>query len=655
MTTTSATGPRVMLASMPWAALGEPSLGLALLAACLRRAGVTVKVRHVNLTLLRYLRASTYVGLANAYAINDFLFTHDLDPEVSGVQYRLARERVEELCQLGILGDDGEDPATLLERLLDARRSLFPGWLGECAAEIAAWQPTLLGLTCLFDQTMASIALARRVRDALPDTLIVLGGYALEGPVAREILRCFPWIDGICLGEGEPAIEPLAAASIGARELGDIPNVLTRKSAPRRALVVHDRRGRRLATRDPVDRAPPIAMDDSPIPDFDDYFADLARLARDDRVEVEVDTLPVESSRGCWWGQKNHCTFCGIDDETMKYRARSPRSTMAMLDALAARHPIKSFRFSDYILPHRYFDTLLPDLAAREVRYHLECETKANLTRSHFERLRAAGFGECQPGIESFSTSVLRKMSKGVTGLQNIQTLVLGRSHGVKIHYNVLYGFPDDELAEYQRMLEVIPRLYHLDPPHGCQPVEITRFAPLQADPARFGIEESEHAELYEVLFSPRFLRESGFDLDAYAYYFERSFSSDRALEAVHGMVQMQINHWKRIAATRAVELRWQGDGRGIRFHDSRHDEDGVTRIFGAAHRQVFETCAGEARTMKRIAASTGLAAETVAAIVADLDEARVVVREGDRVLGLAIRPTAASVRPAFRRKWVVA
>lgn len=31
--------------------------------------------------------------------------------------------------------------------------------------------------------------------------------------------------------------------------------------------------------------------------------------------------LLYEASLGCWWGEKHHCTFCGLNGTTMKFRA----------------------------------------------------------------------------------------------------------------------------------------------------------------------------------------------------------------------------------------------------------------------------------------------------------------------------------------------
>ncbi len=648
--------PRALLVSMPWAALGEPSLGLAILKACLDRAGIATRVRHCNLFLLRYLRASTYVSLANAYALNDFMFTYDFESEVSGVQYRIVRERVMELLALDIL-DHGKDLDEVTEKFITARRTIFPAWLEECATFIAAQQPTLVGLTCLFDQTIASVAVARRIRERLPTATIVLGGYAVEGPVAQEILRCFPWVDAVCLGEGEPAIVDLAYASVGRMNLAGIPNVMTRGDAPPPTVTALPLGSRNvLARRVPLRRASSVDLDSVPVPNFDDYFADLQELRTVDRVEIMVDTLPVESSRGCWWGQSNHCIFCGIDDETLQFRAKSSNNTLEMLDNLAKRYHITSFRFSDYILPLKYFQSLLPALADRPIRYHLECETKSKLSPERLTLMASAGFHECQPGIESFSSSVLTKMRKGVTAIRNVQTLVQGRMLGIRMHYNFLFGFPDDELDEYRAMLTLVPLLYHLDPPHGRQEIEITRYAPIQVDPARFSIEPGPPKRFYDVIFSPAFLARTGFSLDAYAYYFERTFWASPALERVYELLVTQIDHWKTLHATREVELTWASDATGeITFHDSRYSENTERVTLDASCRATFAACAGIARPFIDIVVVSGLEDTEVERALEILVNARVVYREGHRYLGLATPRSAQSKAERFQRLWVTA
>src|SRR4051812_31793928 len=89
-----------------------------------------------------------------------------------------------------------------------------------------------------------------------------------------------------------------------------------------------------------------------------------ARLLPDGGASLEPPMLPYESSRGCWWGQKHHCTFCGLNGEGMVFREKSPDRVIEDLRALAAAFPARSIFMTDNIMPHAYFKTLPPRLAA---------------------------------------------------------------------------------------------------------------------------------------------------------------------------------------------------------------------------------------------------------------------------------------------------
>ena len=138
-------------------------------------------------------------------------------------------------------------------------------------------------------------------------------------------------------------------------------------------------------------------MNGSPVPNYDDFFADLKTLSELHQIEVEPSYLPIENSRGCWWGQKKHCVFCGIHDDDLVYRSRTGPRVLEALDNLVDRYGINLFRFSDYILPHRYYQTLLPELARRRKPYQITSEMKASVNAQRFGLLAAAGFTEVQP------------------------------------------------------------------------------------------------------------------------------------------------------------------------------------------------------------------------------------------------------------------
>ena len=221
------------------------------------------------------------------------------------------------------------------------------------------------------------------------------------------------------------------------------------------------------------------------------------------QVRFVTTEMHVESSRGCWYGQKAHCTFCGIDDETLKYRVKSARVILSQLDTLHRRYNVSVFRFSDYIMPLKYYSDFLPELARRGGPYQLHYETKANLKESQIELCAAAGVRFLQPGIESFNSQVLKLMAKGVTAAQNVFSIYTMMRHGIFPFYNLIFGFPHETPADYEQIVKMLPSLYHLVPPQTMIPVLVTRYAPLASDPERFGAHGPLKAHWrYNVIFS---------------------------------------------------------------------------------------------------------------------------------------------------------
>ena len=43
-------------------------------------------------------------------------------------------------------------------------------------------------------------------------------------------------------------------------------------------------------------------------------------------------TLFLETSRGCWWGQRMHCTFCGLNGSGMVYRSAEANTALALFE-----------------------------------------------------------------------------------------------------------------------------------------------------------------------------------------------------------------------------------------------------------------------------------------------------------------------------------
>jgi hypothetical protein len=243
-------------------------------------------------------------------------------------------------------------------------------------------------------------------------------------------------------------------------------------------------------------------------------------------------------------------------------------------------------------------------------------------------------------------------MDKGVRAIQNISTVKQGYVNGIVIHYNILYGISSDTPQIYLEMLRRMPRLYHLQPPLSYSETEITRDAPLQSTPHRFGmLEQPRHAALYDILFSDDFLSKTEFDLDGYAYYFERPFEWIEELLELFSQLVIQVKHWKTRHRQEDVILKYTIGDRGITFSDSRFGEMQSISLdeFDTA---VYMTCDDKPVTGDDIARRIDCSTQEVDMALDRLDEERLVWREGKEVLGLGVQQSLeeAHLRSAWRK-----
>jgi ribosomal peptide maturation radical SAM protein 1 len=257
----------------------------------------------------------------------------------------------------------------------------------------------------------------------------VFGGGNCDGPMGAALHRVFPWIDVVVRGEAERILPDLVRDLLVGGEIRPRPGLCYRDGE--RSVAV------------PQAGAATVAMDEIPTPQFDEYFERLAKTGFTAEVMREV-RLPYETSRGCWWGAKSHCTFCGLNGSTMAFRSKSDDRVVEELTALARHHERVDFTLVDTTLDMRYFRDVLPRLRESGHDLSLYYETKSNLRREQVRLLREAGVDFLQPGIESLSTPILKLMRKGVTALQNVRLLKWCAEYGIQVYWNVIYGFPGE-------------------------------------------------------------------------------------------------------------------------------------------------------------------------------------------------------------------
>lgn len=533
----------VVLVSMPMADVERPSIALGLLKAILAREAIGTKVLYGNLRFLDYFGPSAYrlsrVALPEE-ALVDWLFAPAAFPEHTPPAEDYLAVLLARNPNLG-KAERGKVTHSLLE--LRSRTAEFVDWMAQAVLRL---EPRIVGCTSMFQQHVASLALLRQIRERAPGIVTMIGGANCESIMGKTTHQNFRWVDYVVSGEADGYFGKFCRA------------LLTRARPPAAEELpegvfgpVHRDHGYPQAPYgDGVPRAITLSMEGMPAPDYDDYYQELDGSLYARHI---IPGTPIETARGCWWGAKHHCTFCGLNGRGMDYRSKREDTVLAELDALHERYRTTRFEAVDNIIEMDYFGTLLPILADSERDYSFFFETKSNLKKSQIELMSRAGVRWIQPGIESLHSAVLKLIRKGVTAIRNVQLLKWCRQYGVRVGWNMIAGFPGEEDSWYAEIAGWLGLIAHLQP---CSLVSLRydRYSPYFNDAAAWGI-TLEPVGFYRFAYPlpPEVLKDQVYFFQDRAarlspYLKEGPIPGRPGLEAVRDLITQWLDRWSHAA-----------------------------------------------------------------------------------------------------------
>lgn len=476
---------KTLIIVMPWASLHRPSLGVGILAAAAERAGAgRVDQLYASLEWAQFLHDRS------GGEITPEAYTHVAERYFAGAGewvFAAALHGTKE-WQIPEFTAFTKAATDLDPDLLVRMQTLAVDFVDDLNVRIAARGYNVVGFSTTFMQNVPSLALAKRIKAARPQTTVVFGGGNCDGEQGETLHRNFPFVDIVVRGEADASFPRLLAA------LNEPPDEVDRLL--RRIPGVCWRRPDGQTIVNPV-MSHPVSLRQARPPDYEDYFTSLARTGIDAWVEPE---LVLEASRGCWWGEKHQCTFCGLNGSAISFRSKPQEQFLDELTAAVQRYRVLDITLADNILDMKYFAEFVPGLATQDWDLRIHCEVKANLTESHVRSLRTAGVVNLQPGIESLSSNVLKLMDKGITATRNVRLLRDCGRQGVTVEWNWLYGFPGETSEDYQAVLGQLPALVHLQPPSGAFRIMLERFSPYFERPD-LGLVNRGPAAIYSMIY----------------------------------------------------------------------------------------------------------------------------------------------------------
>ena len=289
----------------------------------------------------------------------------------------------------------------------------------------------LAGFSVCLNQLLASLAAARFVKDKHPNLPLLFGGSSCFPDFAEPLFGQFK-IDFMISGEGELPLLDLCRYLAGkSTEPGE--NIFS-NSKP---ASVNQQKNRQVTS-----------LARLPMPDYDDYFREKEKLFG---TNPFIPVLPVEFSRGCWWGK---CSFCNLNLQWRGYRSKSPEQMVDEVIHLSKQYGCLDLSFTDNVLPVKESHVFFSRMAAlnRDIRFF--AEIRANQRDQFMTVARQGGLTSVQAGIESFSNSLLKKMAKGTTVIDNLAVMKSAVANRIELDGNLIIEFPGSSPEEVEETLE---------------------------------------------------------------------------------------------------------------------------------------------------------------------------------------------------------
>ncbi len=599
----------ILLIAPPWPLFNRPSIQLATLKAFISQKSPDTRIRilHPYLFLAEAIGFSTYHAISQSSWAAESVAAGLLFPENLAACNKIFKNSLKKKRGMD---DNKLDPPSP-----DPIRRIMADVLGSVVQDSLFDDCKLVGITTCLNQLSSGLYLASLIKDKKPEVKVVMGGTSCTGPLAWDILSCFKQVDYIISGEGELPLLGLWKFLTGKLERLP-PGVIHRMT---HGSTNNHRLKRPIQVKD---------LDELPLPDFHDYFRELASIAPQHRFSP---LLPIEASRGCWWGR---CNFCNLNLQWSGYRAKSPERISWEVDQLAREFGVIDFAFMDNVLPRKEATRIFTKLSGHGRDYTLFAELRACHSRKELALMAKGGLKDLQVGIEALSDSLLRRMNKGASVMDNVAIIRHACESGIELAGNLIIHFPGSTGKEVAETLAVLDFLWPF-PPLKTVSYWLGLGSPVQIHPKKFGIRAiKSHPFFFEM------------------FYNAKCNEPPSIVLTYRGDKQVQRRLWRPVEKKVAL---WQTEGRRLRkqhgslltFRDGKQfmrirqvlpNGKVLTHTLRGLSRQLYLACLEGIYLDDLYRMAKDLPEERIESFIAGLVEKKLLFQHGKRIIGLAVR-----------------
>ena len=604
---------RLALISMPWPLANRPSIQLGTLKSFIesKAADVNINCYHPYLEVGNLLGLKTYNDIAErtwvAESVYGYLLNPKRRPEITDLVSKEYSARVK-----GIPPD------------LENISRQIQGLHHEKHLDLAWSSYDLIGFSICLSQLTSSLYMIREIRRQHPHIPIAVGGSSCAGELGYSLLANIPEIDFVVSGEGELPLLTLIKRIKNRDFKGD-------DSA---GLFWRDKEGN--VTGGELNQLSNLS--ELPVPDYSDYFEQLSHQSR---LSNLIPNLPMETSRGCWWHRiksgtvDRACKFCNLNLQWRGYRSKEPVQVAREMEQLASKHSSLKFSFADNILDSGKLKGIFKSITELDRSFEIFTELRASISRGNLIQMRRAGVNQVQIGVEALSTSLLGKINKGTTVIQNIELMKHCEELDIRHSSNLILGFPTSDSRDVE---ETLNNLTFVQP---YQPLRKVRFwlgqnSPVYLHPEQFGIRSVANHPHYKKLL-PGSLADS-------LCLMIKTYRGDRTKQKrLWTVVASELDSWQqRYQSLRkdhfpAPLLGYRDGGTFLLIRRRNQNYEMETFRLKGYSRDIYRFCETRRTLSQILHKMESVSLDKLENFISHMVAKRLMFREGDQVLSLAV------------------
>jgi len=618
-------GFRVGLVSPPWPLFNRPSIQLGSLKAYIDtrfdKQKIEVESHHFYLEVARQLGYGCYHDISQRMWSAEAVFAALLHPERRSAAARLFEKETAGKEAVSARG---------FEEIVESSQTASAEYLQK-----TDWKRYgLVGFTMCLCQMTSTLYLIRQIKQRCPTLPVVVGGGLFDQESIPAFFRIFPEIDAIVVGEGERPLEKIIAHLIEGKPIGELRQ--TNGVIPR----FFAESGKRTSFCQVPD------LDRLPVPDFDDYFRLLRSFGPG---KAFFPTLPAEISRGCWWHagknqrDKTGCAFCNLNLQWSGYRAKGVNRAAAEIDELTSRYQSLSVALTDNLLPRRKSQEIFDRIGLLGKDLALFVELRPTTPPEVLRKLASAGVREVQIGIEALSSRLLKKLNKGTSAIQNLETMKHCEALGIKQTSNLILFFPGSDQEDVRRTLQV------LEFAAPFRPLKAVHFwlgigSAVYRNPQQFGLKAVYNHPRYRALFPA--------EVTGSMRLLVQTYRGDRTLQQrLWRPVKQRVRQWKSDYA----DLKCSGEGPILGFRDGRDfliirqrriGGDPIHHRLTGTSRKIYLYCSRHQAFSAIIRKFPEFSEDEIGSFLEMMIEKRLMFEENGRYLSLAIPENPKRIDP---------